>query len=756
VPVRRLYSKRVVTVVVTIMLVALAVAATLDLPVYVLAALAAVAVLVPVAERWVMARIGKRRSQRRAPGLKERAAWIERMADQVDGDLEYRLAWVKGHGPARTPLPYRVSDSTEPDADAQELETKDVALLLAHEQELALLGAGGSGKSTLLGIMQAELLKEAGNDASAPVPFLLKVSTWTDPEESLSDWLARAVDELYEIPPGVVHWMYEQRGLVVLLDGLDELDVSRRGRVARVLRAELDGARFRLVVASRPEEYAQVEQELHLARRISVEQMDQARVRQFLTDALQGSWDPVAFEEFVDTPLKLKMVIELDSANRDPPGEGEWPVAPINPSDLVGSYLAQRFADPSREDYGPPISKSEERALAWVAAQMRDQRYVYVDPEAIPYSWAPSGIKRTLLIGLPALLGMVAGGVALWLFGLVVAVLVVAVMWLAYTTDVDFWFGRNPRLVMVASALAVVAAGALLYLLDARVVAVVVVLLALWIYRSGHYAPRYLLAAVLANSVAAAAAQGLAELTSPAVLTVVASSVAWALALVVSAAVLFMPCGTSAKYHIGMEHQELEGPSWLVGLLLGVEVAIKAVALGILPVVAVTAICTFAALAVGAGIAALVAPLIALVMVFLSVVVGARVVDHELPAALRYPLWGAVLVSPLVLLFDDPVKAVLALPLLLELYLAVNFIRGSDAGVFRRAEGGAWVRQLTYRLLLSREHLAPFRFRHLLDRAAQRLVMRRIDHGRHYEFEHALIRDCLADKYRPSEGPAHD
>jgi hypothetical protein len=76
---------------------------------------------------------------------------------------------------------------------------------------------------------------------------------------------------------------------------------------------------------------------------------------------------------------------------------------------------------------------------------------------------------------------------------------------------------------------------------------------------------------------------------------------------------------------------------------------------------------------------------------------GGQVDDHQLPVSVRFPLRAAIWLGPLVLLLDDPWKAVRALPVMLELYLAVNFIRGSDAGAFRTTEGGAFLRQLAYR-----------------------------------------------------------
>lgn len=96
--------------------------------------------------------------------------------------------------------------------------------------KLLILGAPGSGKTTALLDLAEQLVRGALTQPKTVIPVLLELSTWRDDKQSIHDWL---IEQLYDLYGGnrkykrYEAWL-EQRVLLPLLDGLDELGLERQ------------------------------------------------------------------------------------------------------------------------------------------------------------------------------------------------------------------------------------------------------------------------------------------------------------------------------------------------------------------------------------------------------------------------------------------------------------------------------------------------------------------------------------------------
>jgi hypothetical protein len=90
---------------------------------------------------------------------------------------------------------------------------------------LVLLGAPGSGKTSLLARTGNDLISAAQKDQNEPIPVYLNLSIWNDKDRNFHDWLIESIchDGFYQIDESVVRFWLENHGIVLLLDGLDEV-----------------------------------------------------------------------------------------------------------------------------------------------------------------------------------------------------------------------------------------------------------------------------------------------------------------------------------------------------------------------------------------------------------------------------------------------------------------------------------------------------------------------------------------------------
>jgi predicted NACHT family NTPase len=105
---------------------------------------------------------------------------------------------------------------------AQLFELPDVA------QKLLILGEPGSGKTTTYLELAQTLVGKALENSDAPIPVLVNLSSWKDPQQSIFDWLVRELKSKYGIRQELGRQFLVQKNLLSFLDGLDEVAPSRQ------------------------------------------------------------------------------------------------------------------------------------------------------------------------------------------------------------------------------------------------------------------------------------------------------------------------------------------------------------------------------------------------------------------------------------------------------------------------------------------------------------------------------------------------
>ncbi|WP_457516247.1 NACHT domain-containing protein [Streptomyces sp. TE33382] len=273
--------------------------------------------------------------------------WAEKLAKQVKEDEERTWTQLLGGDLAAIDIPFSMSDaagravrapfrSGRLDGDEHIPGLGDFYGGL-HPRRLAITGDAGSGKTVAaVGLILELIKKRTGDD---PVPLRLSLAEW-DGAESLADWVRRHLVDVYEWPVHMAALLVDERLVLPVLDGLDEMDpTDTDGRPldtpARALAAleELnalqEGREYGpLVLTCRTGHYEALASHARLrnAARIQIDPLSPADAVRFLTghaDSLVevlGRPDSSALQQALSTPWRLSIAaaVYADGTGRNP------------------------------------------------------------------------------------------------------------------------------------------------------------------------------------------------------------------------------------------------------------------------------------------------------------------------------------------------------------------------------------------------------------------------------------------------------
>ena len=150
---------------------------------------------------------------------------------------------------------------------------------ISRLKRAVLLGEPGAGKTTTLWKLAAELDARARADAAAPLPLLIPLKKWTDPEQSLRDFIATELGAL----GAHLDELLKVRRAALLLDGLNELPASQHADKYAKVKAFIDAHQhpdLLAVVSCRVLDYDKVDLGFD---RINITPLDPVRIREFVT-----------------------------------------------------------------------------------------------------------------------------------------------------------------------------------------------------------------------------------------------------------------------------------------------------------------------------------------------------------------------------------------------------------------------------------------------------------------------------------------
>lgn len=151
---------------------------------------------------------------------------------------------------------------------------------------LLILGEPGSGKTTTLLQLARDLIADVDETFTQPVPVILNLSTWTNKQQLLDEWIVTELSNKYRLPKkDGRNWLSERR-ILPLLDGLDEVRAENRAAcVEQINQLVKEFGLQGVVVCSRINDYTVLNVRLAFYGAVYIQRLTVQEVDEYLAHA---------------------------------------------------------------------------------------------------------------------------------------------------------------------------------------------------------------------------------------------------------------------------------------------------------------------------------------------------------------------------------------------------------------------------------------------------------------------------------------
>ncbi|MBP1466185.1 NACHT domain-containing protein [Candidatus Chloroploca sp. M-50] len=186
-----------------------------------------------------------------------------------------------------------------------------------HDKCILILGDAGSGKTiTLLQIMN-QLIIRARKQKDDPVPVFLPLSTWSAVADDFESWIVEALDREYHFPKTEIAELIQNRRLIFVLDGLNEVKSDLRETCVSAINSyQRKYMGTGLIISSRTDEYLEIKNKLQIEGEIIIQSLTDSMIRNALTTALPVNSINIFLRDteirsLINTPFMLTIICQV-------------------------------------------------------------------------------------------------------------------------------------------------------------------------------------------------------------------------------------------------------------------------------------------------------------------------------------------------------------------------------------------------------------------------------------------------------------
>jgi len=280
---------------------------------------------------------------------------------------------------------------------------RSIGMIFAETgRALLILGEPGGGKTTTLLELARDLIQRFETDPTQAAPVVLNLSTWSTRRDPLARWMEAELQDKYFVPARRSRAWLEESRLLLLLDGLDEVEAGSRAACVRAINefSQASGVPG-IAVCSRSHEYKMLPERLRFTAAVSLQPLTPEQIDGYLARAgpslaalRQVIRQDGLLQDLARTPLMLSIIT---LAYRDSPSsvvaEQAGDTAAARRAHLFRTYVARMFQRGGK----PPDAFPEGRArlwLSWLASRMREHSLSVFVLESLQPTWLATFRER--------------------------------------------------------------------------------------------------------------------------------------------------------------------------------------------------------------------------------------------------------------------------------------------------------------------------------------------------------------------------
>jgi hypothetical protein len=319
----------------------------------------------------------------------------------IEGFLNPSLQGTAALSLSVTARPDAIADLTqgieallvELDPSYERLKESPIYEEMGQGRTLLILGSPGAGKTIALLQLAQRIIDRSEGNPTLPIPIVFNLSSWARDRKSIVDWAIDELREKYQVPKSLSEPWIQQQQLILLLDGLDEVDVDHRNNCVRALNDFIGlFPKTEIAVCSRVKDYEALTERLQISSALCLQPLTVEQVYEVLDSGgtpLTGLktllQNDAELEQFARTPLILNFMKEAYTG---------WSVQDLIPQlrenpELRDRHLFDTYIN-KRLEQGATSAYSKEKVLhwlSWLASRMLQKKRTIFLIEKIQPNW---------------------------------------------------------------------------------------------------------------------------------------------------------------------------------------------------------------------------------------------------------------------------------------------------------------------------------------------------------------------------------